>query len=97
MRKFMILILAALPLATGGCIAKTVVDVVTLPVKATAQAADWATTSQDESDRNYGKKMRKKEAAEGKAKRAADEAAWEEQELKEKQRRDAKKRDRDDD
>lgn len=72
MRKFPILIAAALPLATGGCIAKTVVDVVTLPVKATAQAADWATTSQDESDRNYGKKMREKEAAEGKARKKRD-------------------------
>ena len=66
MRKFLILAVAALPLATGGCIAKTVVDVVTLPVKATGQAIDWTTTSQEESDRNYGKKMRKQEAEEGK-------------------------------
>lgn len=73
MRKFLILIAAVLPLATGGCIAKTVVDVVTLPVKATAQAADWATTSQDESDRNYGRKMREKEAREGKERKKHDE------------------------
>ena len=74
MRKFLIPIMAALPLAAGGCIAKTVVDVVTLPVKAGAQAADWATTSQDESDRNYGRKMRKQEEAEGKERRKRDEA-----------------------
>ncbi|NYT41110.1 hypothetical protein HZY97_10110 [Sphingomonas sp. R-74633] len=66
MRKFLVPIVAALPLLSGGCIAKTIVDVATLPVKAGAQAADWATTSQDESDRNYGRKMREKEAREGK-------------------------------
>ena len=72
MRKFMILIAAALPLVTGGCIAKTIVDVATLPIKATAQAADWATTSQEESDRNYGKKMREQEAREGKERKKRD-------------------------
>ncbi|MDG2533142.1 hypothetical protein P6144_05760 [Sphingomonas sp. HITSZ_GF] len=66
MRRFLMPFVAALPLLSGGCIAKTMVDVVTLPVKAGAQAADWATTSQDESDRNYGRKMREKEAREGK-------------------------------
>jgi hypothetical protein len=56
-----------------GCIAKTALDVVTMPVKATAQAADWATTSQDESDRNYGRKMRKQEARDAReAKKAAE-------------------------
>jgi hypothetical protein len=66
MRKFLLPIVAALPLLSGGCIAKTVVDVATMPVKAAGQAADWATTSQDEADRNYGRKMREKEAREGK-------------------------------
>ena len=46
-------------LATPGCIAKTAVDIVTLPVKAGAQVVDWSTTSQDEADRNYGREMRK--------------------------------------
>ena len=56
-----------------GCIAKTALDVATMPVKATAQAADWATTSQDESDRNYGRKMRKQEARDAReAKKAAE-------------------------
>ncbi len=66
MRKFLLPIVVALPLLSGGCIAKTVVDVATMPVRAGAQAADWATTSQDEADRNYGRKMREKEAREGK-------------------------------
>ena len=48
------------------------VDVATLPIKATAQAADWATTSQEESDRNYGKKMREQEAREGKERKKRD-------------------------
>ncbi|MDT7535920.1 hypothetical protein OVY48_21215 [Sphingobium sp. SA2] len=55
-----------------GCVAKAALDVVTLPVRAGAQAADWATTSQDESDRNYGRKMREQEAREGKARKKAD-------------------------
>ena len=60
-----IVLALALPLLSGGCIAKTAWDVATLPVKATGQVVDWTTTSQEEADRNYGRKMRKKEAAEG--------------------------------
>ena len=69
------LIAYALPftLLLPGYIAKTALDVATMPVKATAQAADWATTSQDESDRNYGRKMREQEAREAReAKKAAE-------------------------
>ncbi len=55
----MILPLAALTLS--GCIAKTVVDVATAPVRAASQAADWATTSQDESDRERGREIRRRE------------------------------------
>ncbi|NIJ19909.1 hypothetical protein FHS95_001578 [Sphingomonas naasensis] len=69
MRKLLVPIVAMLPLLSGGCIAKTAWDVATLPVKAGAQAVDWTTTSQEESDRNYGKKMREKEAREGKERR----------------------------
>lgn len=69
MRKLLLPIVAMLPLLSGGCIAKTAWDVATLPVKAGSQAVDWTTTSQEESDRNYGKKMREKEAREGKERR----------------------------
>jgi hypothetical protein len=65
-----ILLLLPLPFLLGGCLAKAAVDVVTLPVRAVGQAADWATTSQEEADRNYGRKMRKAEAREGKERRA---------------------------
>lgn len=69
MRKLLLPIAALLPLLAGGCIAKTAWDVATLPVKAGSQAVDWTTTSQEEADRNYGKKMREKEAREGKERR----------------------------
>ena len=59
-------------LVLPGCIARAAVDVVTLPVRAGSQAADWATTSQDESDSNYGRKMRQKEAREGKEMKRAE-------------------------
>ena len=70
MRKLVLSLAMALPLLSGGCIAKTAVDIVTLPVKAGSKAVDWTTTSQDESDRNYGRKMREKEAREGKERKA---------------------------
>ena len=60
---------AILPLlATGGCV-RTVTGVATAPFKATGKVVDWTTTSQDEADRNYGRKMRKAEAREGKERR----------------------------
>lgn len=69
MRKAALLILPA-ALLSGGCVAKAAWDVATLPVKAVGQTADWVTTSQDEADRNYGRKMRKAEAREGKERKA---------------------------
>ena len=68
MRK--LIMLAILPLVSGGCVAKTAFDVVTMPVKAAGQVADWATTSQDEADRNAGRKLRKQEAREGRERKA---------------------------
>jgi len=46
----------------SGCLARTAVDVVSLPVHAVGKGVDWATTSQAESDRNRGRMMRKEEA-----------------------------------
>ncbi|SFR82781.1 hypothetical protein [Sphingomonas jatrophae] len=60
MRILLILAAAAL---TSGCV-RTAASVVTAPFKVAGQTADWLTTSQDEADRNYGRKMRKKEARE---------------------------------
>ena len=70
-----LVVLAALPmLATGGCVAKTAWNVATAPVKVAGKAVDWTTTSQDEADRNYGRKMRQAEEREGKERRAWEKA-----------------------
>ncbi len=72
MRAIIIALLAA-PLLTG-CIS-AVKTVVTAPVKAVGQVADWTTTSQDESDRNRGREMRQREEQLGKLSRQRDKAA----------------------
>ena len=72
MRAFVIAALAAPLLA--GCVS-AVKTVVTAPVKAVGQVADWSTTSQDESDRNRGREMRKREERVGKLSRQRDKAA----------------------
>lgn len=69
-----VMLMAALPLLSGGCVAKTAWDVATAPVKVAGKAVDWTTTSQDEADRNYGRKMREREAREGKERRAWEKA-----------------------
>ncbi len=71
--RAIIIALTALPLLTG-CIS-AVKTVVTAPVKAVGQVADWTTTSQDESDRNRGREMRQHEEQLGKLSRQRDKAA----------------------
>lgn len=59
------LALALVPCAAlllGGCLAKTAVDVATLPVKVVSRGVDLATTSQAEADRNRGREIRRREA-----------------------------------
>lgn len=63
--------LLLLPLAAGGCVS-TAAAVVKAPFQAAGQVVDWSITSQEEADRNYGRKMRKAEAREGKERRAYD-------------------------
>ena len=67
MRK-LLLSAVLLPLLAGGCV-RTVTGVATAPFRAAGQVVDWTTTSQDEADRNYGRKMRKAEAREGRERR----------------------------
>jgi hypothetical protein len=71
-RSYLALLAPVALLMLPGCIARTAANIVTMPVRAGAQAADWATTSQDESDRNYGREMRKKEAREGREMKKAE-------------------------
>jgi hypothetical protein len=50
-----------LPLLAGGCLAKTALDVATMPVKAVGWTADRLTTSQSEADEKRGREIRKAE------------------------------------
>jgi len=52
--------LALLP----ACIAKTAVDIVTLPVKAVSAGVDAVTTSEAEADRKRGREIREQEERE---------------------------------
>ncbi len=71
--RVLIAALLAAPLL-AGCVS-AVKTVVTAPVKAVGQVADWSTTSQDEADRNRGREMRKREEQMGKLSRQRDKAA----------------------
>ena len=62
------LFLLPLALTMGGCVS-TAASIVKAPFQVAGKAVDWTTTSQEESDRNYGRKMRKAEAREGKERR----------------------------
>ena len=61
-----------LPLMLGGCLAKTVVDVATAPVRIASKGVDLATTSQSEADENRGRALRKREAKLGELERTYD-------------------------
>jgi hypothetical protein len=65
-------LVAAALLTLPGCVAKAALDLATMPIRATAQAADWATTSQDEADRNRGRDIRREEEREGRRARRGD-------------------------
>jgi hypothetical protein len=59
----------ALPLLVSGCVvgtvAKTAVDVATLPVKVASAGVDAATTSQSEADEKRGRELRKADEERG--------------------------------
>jgi hypothetical protein len=63
------------PLLAGGCVAKTAWDVATAPVRVGSQVVDWSTTSQDEADRNAGRKLRKQQAEEERQRRREEKQA----------------------
>lgn len=70
MRGFSLALLVAASVITSGCVARTLVDVATLPVRAGAKAVDLATTSQSEADEKRGRALRKREEKLGKLERA---------------------------
>jgi hypothetical protein len=59
------ILLPVLPLLLSGCLARTAVDIVTLPVKVVSAGVDAATTSQAESDQRRGRELRESEEREG--------------------------------
>jgi hypothetical protein len=73
MKRFILLA----PLLLGGCVvgtvAKTAVDVVTLPVKVASAGVDAVTTSQAEADQKRGRELRKEEQERGRQARLAEE------------------------
>jgi hypothetical protein len=54
-------LLLVLPLLLSGCLARTAVDLVTLPVKVVGAGVDAATTSQAEADQRRGREIREEE------------------------------------
>jgi hypothetical protein len=70
-------ILLVLPALLSGCVvgtvAKTAVDVVTLPVKVASAGVDAVTTSQAEADQKRGRQLREEEERRGREYRLAQE------------------------
>lgn len=69
MRGLQSVLLIGASLSLSGCVS-TVVDVVTLPVRAAGKAVDLATNSQSEADENRGRELRKREEQLGKLERS---------------------------
>ena len=69
----------AAPLLLTGCVvgtvAKTAVEVATLPVKVVSAGVDAATTSQSEADQKRGRELRKAEEKAGREAREAERRA----------------------
>ena len=61
--------IGAAALTLQGCLAKTAVDVVTLPVKAASAGVDAVTTSQSEADQKRGREIRQREERLGRLQR----------------------------
>jgi len=59
------ILLLALPLLLSGCLARTAIDIVTLPVKVVGAGVDAVTTSQAEADQRRGREIREAEERQG--------------------------------
>lgn len=69
MHRLAVILSPCAALLLGGCLAKTAVDIATLPVRAVSTGVDLATTSQAEADRNRGREIRRREARLGQLER----------------------------
>ena len=56
----------------SGCIARTAVDIVTLPIKVVGAGVDAVTTSQSEADERRGRQIRREEERLGREARRRD-------------------------
>jgi outer membrane murein-binding lipoprotein Lpp len=72
-----VLLLAPVSLLLSGCLARTAVDIVTLPVRAVSAGVDALTTSQEEADRERGRRMREEDERRGREAREAERRARE--------------------
>lgn len=71
-----VLLLSA-ALLLSGCIAKTALDIVTLPVRAVSAGVDALTTSEEEADRARGRRLREEEERRGRDARESEQCARE--------------------
>lgn len=71
------LFILASALLTTACIARTAVDLVTLPVRAVSAGVDALTTSDSERDQRRGRQLREEDERRGRAARQAEEEARE--------------------
>lgn len=60
-----IFLLAPLGFLLSGCLARTAVDIVTLPVRVVGAGVDAVTTSQSEADQRRGRELREAEERAG--------------------------------
>ena len=60
-----LILLPVLAFGLSGCLARTAVDIVTLPVKVVGAGVDALTTSQAEADQRRGRELRQAEEREG--------------------------------
>ena len=64
-----LIVIAGAAFALQGCLARTAVSAVTLPVKVASKGVDLATTSQAEADQARGREIRRREERLGRLQR----------------------------
>ncbi len=64
-----LILIGAAAFALQGCLARTAVSAVTLPVKVASRGVDLATTSQSEADQARGREIRQREERLGRLRR----------------------------
>ena len=79
--------LAILAFSLSGCIAKTAVDLVTLPVRVVSAGVDAVTTSQAEADQAAGRRLREEDQRRGREARQNERQQRRERERQEREAR----------